>query len=81
MFMFKPSLTCGVFLLQPPQRKVLPGLFGLDSRGMRGGRTGRWGGVGAEGMMTGEKGRGGRRGVVSELGQCSLNFKEGIEKG
>lgn len=39
-----------------------------------GGRTERWGDVGGEGMMTGEwEG-------ASEFGQCSLNFKEGIEK-
>lgn len=42
-----------------------------------GGRTERWGEVGGEGMLTGEWG-GGR---VSEFGQCSLNFKKGIEKG
>lgn len=66
MFMFKPSLTCGVFLSLPPQRKVLPGLFGLaaeelgeEDRKMRGGW---WQG----------------KGVVCELGQCSLNFKEGM---
>lgn len=40
-----------------------------------GGRTQRWGDVGGEGMMTGEwEG-------ASEFRQCSLNFKEGIEKG
>lgn len=73
MFMFKLSLTCAVFLLQPPQRKVLPGLFGLDSRGMKGGRT----------AMR----RSGRRGDcdgewrgVNELGQCTLHFKDGVEK-
>lgn len=57
MFMFKPSLTCTEFLLRPPQRKVLLGLFGLDSRGgMRGGTKETRGGVGGEGMMTGEGG-------------------------
>lgn len=40
-----------------------------------GGRTERLGDVGGKGMMTGEwEG-------ASEFGQCSLNFKEGIEKG
>lgn len=61
-----------VFLLHP-QRKVLPGLFGLDRN--EGGRTEKWGEVGGEGMVTGEWGG------LNELGQCSLNFKEGIEKG
>ncbi|CAB1460166.1 unnamed protein product [Pleuronectes platessa] len=45
---------------QSHQRKVLPGLFGLGGRGMRGGRTERWRGSGrGEQKKAREKGSGG----------------------
>ena len=53
-----------------------------------GGRTERWREVGGEGMMVGEWWLGlvcvcvcGGGAAVSESGQCTLNFKKGIDKG